>query len=46
MYLISKIELDKDFLRSRRKLGRPDCLLGVDMKFMEKEKRKNTRTKN
>jgi len=28
---LMKIELDKAFLISQRKLGRPGCMLGVDM---------------
>lgn len=37
------IELDKEFLRSQRKSGRPGCLLGIDMKLTQKEKRKTVR---
>ncbi|XP_025405167.1 uncharacterized protein LOC112679535 [Sipha flava] len=40
---IMKIDIDKEFLRSQRKPGRPGCLLGVDMKLSQKEKRKKIR---
>lgn len=40
---IMKIDIDKEFLRSQRKPGRPGCLLGVDMKLSQKEKRKTIR---
>lgn len=40
---IMTIELDKEFLRSQRKAGHPGCLLGIDMKLMQKEKRKTIR---
>lgn len=42
---IITVELDKEFLCSQRKIDRLGCLLGVVMKLMEKEKRKNIRTK-
>jgi len=34
---------DKEFLISQRKPGRPGCMLGVDMRFYNTEKRKNER---
>lgn len=40
-----KIEIDKEFLISLRQLGRPGCILGVDMKHTNKEKRKHIWTK-
>jgi hypothetical protein len=40
---IMKIDIDKEFLRSQSKPGRPGCLLGVDMKLSQKEKRKTIR---
>lgn len=38
-----KIEEDKEFLSSQRKHGRPGCMLGIDMKLTNKEKRKTAR---
>lgn len=38
-----KIEEDKEFLISQRKDGRPGCMLGIDMKLTNKEKRKTAR---
>ena len=40
---IIKIEIDKEFLCSRRMPDRPGCLLGVDMQLMKKEKRQTIR---
>jgi hypothetical protein len=38
-----KIEVDKAFLICQQNPGRRGCMLGVDMKQTNKEKRKNVR---
>lgn len=40
---IIKTEEDKEFLKSQRKPGRPGCMLGVDAKITNKEKRKQNK---
>lgn len=42
-YEIMKIEEDKLFLQRQREPGRPGCLLGVDLKLAQKEKRARER---